>query len=45
MSEHHLCLYGCLTHPSIALALKWFGGDGELVEDYEEGRELEDLIK
>jgi protein disulfide-isomerase A6 len=25
--------------------LKWFGADGEFVEDYEGGRELEDLVK
>ena len=27
------------------LALKWFGGDGNVAEEYEGGRELEDLVK
>jgi len=33
--------YGVTGFPT----LKWFGGDGEFVEDYEGARELEDLIK
>jgi len=28
-----------------ASALKWFDGDGNVAEDYEGGRELEDLVK
>jgi len=40
-----MCQRACLTHPSITSALKWFDGDGNLAEDYEGARELEDLIK
>lgn len=38
-------LSDCLTHPLVILALKWFDGDGNVAEDYEGGRELEDLVK
>jgi hypothetical protein len=37
-------MHVCLTHPLFTLALKWFDGNGN-PEDYEGGRELEDLVK
>ena len=45
VSRPRLYLRTCLTHLLITLALKWFDGDGNFAEDYEGGRELEDLVK
>ena len=45
MSEPRAYFHAYLTHPLITLALKWFDGDGNVAEEYEGGRELEDLIK
>jgi len=45
VSKRRVCSYAYLTHPLVNLALKWFDGDGNVAEDYEGGRELEDLVK
>ena len=45
MSERYIRSYARLIHPPVNSALKWFGGDGNVAEDYEGGRELEDLVK
>lgn len=45
MSDSGVYVFVSLTHSSIALALKWFDADGNFAEDYEGGRELEDLVK